>query len=121
MLTNLREQLETIGFVIEKLEDQVIEVSGIPIHINESGVQEIMEQLLNDMKQDMPGESFSQFDILAKSLAKNMAIKVGTILNEEEQIHLLNQLFACKEPTLSPMNRKVLVTLDVDYLDNKFL
>lgn len=121
LLSNLQEQLETIGFVIESLENETLEVSGIPVHINESSVQEIMEKLLDDMKMDIPGESFSQFDILAKSLAKNMAIKVGTALNEEEQIHLLNQLFACKEPTLSPFNRRVLVTLDVNYLDNKFL
>ncbi len=121
LLANLREQLETTGFVIEKLEGETMEVSGIPVHINESSVQEIMEQLLDDMKQDVPGESFSQFDVLAKSLAKTMAIKVGTALTEEEQEHLINQLFACKEPTLSPANRKLLITLGIDYLDNKFM
>lgn len=121
LLANLREQLNTIGFVIEKLEEETMEISGIPVHISESSVQEIMEQLLDDMKQDVPGESFSQFDVLAKSLAKTMAIKVGMVLNQEEQEHLINQLFACKEPTLSPTNRKLLITLDIDYLDNKFI
>src|SRR5690554_6653073 len=94
---------------------------SIPVHINESSVQEIMERLLDDMKQDVPGQSFSQFDVLAKSLAKTMAIKVGATLTEEEQEHLINQLFACKEPTLSPTNRRLLITLDIDYLDNKFI
>lgn len=121
LLSNLQEQLKTVGFVIEKLEEETMEISGIPVHINESSVQGIMEQLLDDMKQDIPGESFSQFDILAKSLAKTMAIKVGTVLSQEEQEHLINQLFACKEPTLSPTNRKLLITLDIDYLDNKFI
>ena len=121
LLSNLRDQLKTAGFVIEKLEDETMEISGIPVHINESSVQEIMERLLDDMKQDVPGESFSQFDVLAKSLAKTMAIKVGEPLSEEEQEHLINQLFACTEPTLSPTNRRLLITLDIDYLDNKFI
>ena len=121
LLSNLRDQLNTAGFVIEKLEDETMEISGIPVHINESSVQEIMERLLDDMKQDVPGESFSQFDVLAKSLAKTMAIKVGEPLSEEEQEHLINQLFACTEPTLSPTNRRLLITLDIDYLDNKFI
>lgn len=121
LLSNLRDQLKATGFVIEKLEEETMEISGIPVHINESSVQEIMERLLDDMKQDVPGESFSQFDVLAKSLAKTMAIKVGVTLTEEEQEHLINQLFACKEPTLSPTNRRLLITLDIDYLDNKFM
>ena len=121
LLSNLRDQLKATGFVIEKLEQETMEISGIPVHINESSVQEIMERLLDDMKQDVPGQSFSQFDVLAKSLAKTMAIKVGATLTEEEQEHLINQLFACKEPTLSPTNRRLLITLDIDYLDNKFI
>ena len=121
LLSNLRDQLKATGFVIEKLEEETMEISGIPVHINESSVQEIMERLLDDMKQDVPGQSFSQFDVLAKSLAKTMAIKVGATLTEEEQEHLINQLFACKEPTLSPTNRRLLITLDIDYLDNKFM
>src|SRR5690625_7264219 len=48
-----------------------------------------------------------------------MAIKVGEPISEEEQEHLIKQLFACTEPTLSPTNRRLLITLDIDYLDNK--
>src|SRR5699024_12705489 len=50
LLSNLRDQLKTAGFVIEKLEDETMEISGIPVHINESSVQEIIERLLDDIQ-----------------------------------------------------------------------
>ncbi len=68
----------------------------------------------------MPEAGFSQNDLLAKSLAKSLAIKTGTSLTIEEQEHLINQLFACKEPTVSPTNKQVVLTLDVSDIDKKF-
>jgi len=58
---------------------------------------------------------------LAKSLAKSMAIKTGAVLDTVEQIAIVNGLFACKEPDVTPSNRKVFVTLAVDELEKKFM
>lgn len=120
LIENIQSQLNTAGFKLEKTDDKTFEISGIPVFVSESNVQKILEQLLEDMKMDVPGVSFSQFDVLAKSLAKTMAIKVGEVLTKEEQEHLLNQLFACQEPYLSPENKRILLTLDVNFLDSKF-
>jgi DNA mismatch repair protein MutL len=42
-------------------------------------------------------------------------------MEKEAQEHLIHQLFACKEPSVSPDNRPVLVTLDASDLDKKFM
>ncbi len=70
---------------------------------------------------EIPNQDFSQNDRMAKSMAKSMAVKTGTVLNVEAQQHLVNQLFACKEPKLTPTNRKIFITLDAQDLDNQFL
>jgi len=121
IIKSIQEQLEHTGFVFSTLKDDTLEISGIPVAILESEIKNVLEQLLADIKGEVPDAGFSQNDLLAKSLAKSLAVKVGTSLNKEEQEHLIHQLFACKEPAVSPNNKPVLITLDVAGIDKKFM
>lgn len=121
ILTKIREQLEHTGFVFSKLNNDAIEIEGIPVAVAESQIEKIIEQLIHDIHEEVPSKGFSQNDLLAKSMAKSMAIKTGVLLNREEREHLVNQLFACKEPSFAPNNKTVLITMDVNDFDKKFL
>jgi len=121
IIKSIQEQLEHTGFVFSTLKDDTLEISGIPVAVLESDIKNVLEQLLADIKGEVPDAGFSQNDLLAKSLAKSLAVKVGTSLNKEEQEHLIHQLFACKEPAVSPNNKPVLITLDVAGIDKKFM
>lgn len=121
IIEKIREQLENTGFVFSELKDETIEISGIPVLILESHVVNLLSQLINDIKEEVPDNGFSQNDMLSKSMAASMAIKTGVSLNSEEREHLINQLFACKEPSVSPTNKPVFITLDVNELDKKFM
>ena len=63
--------------------------------------------------------SFSQNTLIAKLFAEKTAIKTGKRLESEEQLQLVNQLFACKEMHLSPSNKRIFTTLEVSDLDKK--
>ncbi|WP_026449765.1 DNA mismatch repair endonuclease MutL [Aequorivita capsosiphonis] len=121
IIEKIREQLENTGFVFSELKNETIEISGIPVLIMESHVVNLLQQLVNDIKEEVPDSGFSQNDMLAKSMAAGMAIKTGVSLNKEEREHLINQLFACKEPTVSPNNKPVFTTMDVSDFDRKFM
>lgn len=121
MLKEIKESLEQTGFVFSELQEDSLEITGIPTLISESEVEILLEQLLSDIERNVPDNGFSQTDLLAKSLARGMAVKSGTALNNTEQQHIVNRLFACKEPSLSPTNRSVFITLTVDELDKKFM
>ena len=121
ILKSLKEQLEHTGFVFSKLEDSVVELSGVPVSVSEANLSLVLEQLINDVENEVPDSNFSQTDLLAKSLAKSLAIKTGQRLTILEQEHLLNRLFACKEPSISPTNRLTFVTMNVDDWDKKFM
>ncbi|HEY9184715.1 MAG TPA: DNA mismatch repair endonuclease MutL [Salegentibacter sp.] len=121
MLGEIKESLEQTGFVFSSLERDSVEISGIPTLISESEVEMLLEQLFSDLENEVPNNGFSQTDLLARSLAKGMAVKSGMLLNNTEQQHIVNRLFACKEPSLSPSNRSVFITLTVDELDKKFM
>lgn len=121
ILVKVREQLEHTGFIFSEIKEETIEIGGIPVLILESNVVALLNQLVQDIKEEVPDNGFSQNDMLAKSLAKSMAIKSGVPLNREEREHLINQLFACKEPSVSPQNKLVFTTIDINDLDKKFM
>ena len=120
VLKNIQEQLEHTGFGFSAFEEETIEINGIPVSVKESEIKNILECLVNDIRTDIPDVGFSQNDLLAKSLAKSLAVKTGKPMNVKEQEHLVHQLFACKEPTKSPNNKPVLMILDASDIDKKF-
>ena len=120
ILKNIQEQLEHTGFGFSAFEEDTIEINGIPIAVKESEIKNVLESLVNDIQTDIPDVGFSQNDLLAKSLAKSLAVKTGKAMNVKEQEDLVHQLFACKEPTKSPTNKPVLMILDASDIDKKF-
>jgi len=70
---------------------------------------------------DIWGDSFSQTDILAKTLSKSLAVKTGEVLDRDSQLALVNDLFACKEPTISPFNKTIYITITENDIDKKFI
>ncbi|MDP2527760.1 DNA mismatch repair endonuclease MutL [Maribacter dokdonensis] len=121
ILKEIKDNLCTVGFVFGDLDDEGVEIKGVPVLVAESEVQMIMEQLMSDFQQEVPGDSFSQSDMLAKTLAKTLSVKTGESLDEFSQVKLVNDLFACKETTLSPFNKKVYVTITENDIERKFI
>jgi DNA mismatch repair protein MutL len=121
IIQKVREQLENTGFIFSELENETIGISGIPVMVMESHVANLLGQLIHDVKEEVPDSGFSQNDMLAKSMASSMAIRSGSSLNNEERENLINQLFACKEPTVSPNNRPVFTVIGIEEIDKKFM
>ena len=121
IINQLKNDLEHTGFVFKNVKEELVEITGVPVSVPESEVSIILEQLISDVENEVPDSNFSATDLLAKSMAKSLAIKTGQSLNRVEQEHLVNSLFACKEPNVSPANRTTFITMTVDELDRKFV
>lgn len=120
LLAELRQALENTGFVFDDIQTGGVVVSGIPVAVSESQVVKIIEELLHDLQEEVPDSSFCQNDTIAKSMAKSLSIKTGTYLSDKEQEGIVNNLFACKEPNVSPFQKPTFITISVDDLDKKF-
>lgn len=121
IIKELKNDLESTGFLFSNFLDETIEITGVPVGVPESEVSIILEQLISDVENEVPDSHFSTTDLLAKSMAKSLAIKTGQSLQKDEQEHLVNKLFACKEPNVSPTNKTTFITMSVDELDKKFI
>ena len=121
LIQQLQEDLEATGFVFTHVKDEIVVITGVPVNVPESEVSIILEQLISDVENEVPDSHFSAADLLAKSMAKSLAIKTGQTLTNTEQEHLVNRLFACKEPSVSPTNKTTFITMTVDELEKKFM
>ncbi|OYX25735.1 MAG: DNA mismatch repair protein MutL [Flavobacteriales bacterium 32-35-8] len=121
IIKQLKVDLEHAGFVFSNIYNDLVEIIGLPINIPENEVRNILDYLISDVENEVPDSNFSATDLLAKSMAKSLAIKRGQSLKREEQEHLVNSLFACKEPNVSPNNKVTFITMSVDELDKKFI
>ena len=120
LIEELKPSLSNMGFVFEVINNESIEISGLPIHVSESEASLVLEKLFSDLQDEIPESSYSQNDTIAKSMARSLAIKTGSYLTQSEQENIINALFACKEPHVSPFQKPTFITIRVEDLDKKF-
>lgn len=120
LVRELQLSLENLGFIFDAFAESSIVISGLPITITESKASIVLDDLLTDLQNGIVTDSFSQNDTIAKSMAKSLAVRTGTYLSEKEQENLVHNLFACKEPNVSPFQKPTFITMSVEDLDKKF-
>ena len=121
ILKEIKDNLCAVGFVFGDIGVETVEVKGVPVVVVESEVQMVMEQLISDFQMEISADSFSQSDMLAKTLSKTLSVKTGEFLDDRSQLALVNDLFACKEATLSPFNKRTYVMITENDIDRKFI
>ena len=110
-------ELRNAGFMIE-IAGNLVRFTGLPPMIKESQVQGFLYDLLERATEDIPQEIITQEEMLAKILAKNLAIRAGQTLSGEEQEQLVYDLFTCQEPQLSPFGKKTYTEMTVIELES---
>ncbi len=120
ILKEIKDSLTNIGFAFESLEEETVKVTGVPLVVPESGIGTVLDRLIADYQEGFADGSLSQAEVLAKVLSKNLAIRTGESLDQESQQALVNNLFACKEPTLSPFQKLTYTIISEGDIDKKF-
>ena len=62
--------------------ESVLKLLAYLLVFQRSEVSIILEQLINDVENEVPDSNFSATDLLAKSMAKTLAIKTGQSLKK---------------------------------------
>lgn len=119
MLQELEPSLHRVGFHFEIYNEEVI-LRGVPVLIETQEAEKCLEEFIHTYSTAVDSESFSQNDVLSKALAKTIGIKTGTFLSEIEQIGLVHDLFACREPQLSPSLKATYTTITATDLSTKY-
>ncbi|RZK49681.1 MAG: DNA mismatch repair endonuclease MutL [Pedobacter sp.] len=122
LVQGLLEDIRSLGFQVREFGKNTLVIEGIPVDIGAAQINEIelFEQLLESYKQNQQELKLSKRDSLAKSMAKNAAIKIGQVLSQQEMNVLVDELFACQNPNFSLNGKWVVQTLSLAEIAQKF-
>ncbi len=120
ILNKLKKALSHLGFIFEKFSDNEIEVSGIHPVFKHDGLEGFFNELIENEILNYKEHSSSMNDFLAKLICLSKSINISHLVNEQEQILLLNQLFACKDSRFTPENKKIYIAIEDKEINTKF-
>ena len=119
---SLLDDIKSLGFEVREFGKNTLVIEGIPVDLGSSNINEtqLFEHLIEGFKNSQQELKLDKRDALAKSMARNSAIKSGTMLGQNEMNMLIEQLFACKTPNFSISGKPVIQTIGLAELDKKF-
>lgn len=120
LLSEIQPVLNSVGFVFETKDNNHLMFSALPSYLEPSKLEPSIEELLTTFEAEQTLQNSKQSESLAKAMAKAMAIKTGQELYNTAIEHLINQLFACKDPYVCPNNQPVIQQISVDDIEKKF-
>ena len=121
LANELLPDLNALGFQIRDFGKNTLVVEGVPADLPENNdLAAMLEQLIEGFKNNHTILKLDKRDNLARTLAKNSAIKAGTNLETEEMNNLIDQLFACQSPNASIYGKQIIVKITLEELAEKF-
>lgn len=120
LLKELEEDLKHLGFDLSDMGNGSISVNGTPADAMEENPQQLIESILEEVKYHSSEIKKDKYTLLARSMAKTVAIKPGRLLSAAEMNHLVDELFGCEMPYHSPTGKPTILTFTLEELEKRF-
>ncbi|MBB2145678.1 DNA mismatch repair endonuclease MutL [Pedobacter sp. LMG 31464] len=119
---SLLDDIKSLGFEVREFGKNTLVIEGIPVDLGSTNINEtqLFEHLIEGFKNSQQELKLDKRDALARSMAKNSAIKGGTALSQQEMNTLIEELFACKTPNFSISGKPVIQTMALTEIAQKF-
>lgn len=119
LLESVLPELGQLGFDAS-IEGGRLIVQAVHSAIEKFNLDAFIEATLEQIKHGNDEFKEKTHHLLATSLAQSQSIRSGRKLTIEEMNNLLDTLFACQHPAVSPSGLPVIVTFTADELDQRF-
>jgi DNA mismatch repair protein MutL len=120
LLDDLSADLRSLGFDIEKFGGRTVVLRGVPADIRAGTERLILQEVFDQYKTFESVESLKGTENLARTIARKSAVGPGTRLTHKEMRSLIDKLFLCEMPWVSPEGRPTMIRLSVDELRERF-
>jgi DNA mismatch repair protein MutL len=119
---SLLDDIKSLGFDVREFGKNTLIIEGIPVDLGTVNINEtqLFEQLIEGFKNSQQELRLDKRDALARSMARNSAIRAGVALSQQEMNTLIDELFACKTPNFSISGKPTIQTITLNDLAQKF-
>jgi DNA mismatch repair protein MutL len=121
LINELIGEITLLGFIIEPFGKNTFIVNGTPADLPNENIQELLENVVENYKNNQLGLKLDRKSNLARSMARNLAIKPGKALMTDEMQSLVDDLFSCNVPNLSPSGKNITILISAEEIENRFL
>ncbi|NOT51475.1 MAG: DNA mismatch repair endonuclease MutL [Chitinophagaceae bacterium] len=120
VMTEITSDLQYLGYTIEPFGKNTFVIQGTPADVESGNEKHIIDILLEQYKHFSPEVKFSKREKLVRSLARQQSIKTGVRLTEREMRQLVNDLFACEQPNITPDGNPTYLEFKQEQLEKMF-
>lgn len=117
---DLIDNLAKLGFILEPFGHNTFIVTGLPADNPDQNVQQLIEGVLENYKMNKANLKIDKINNLARSMARNLSLKPNKVLSYEEMQALVDDLFACNAPGISPSGKPVIVNISSEEIERRF-
>jgi DNA mismatch repair protein MutL len=120
LLVDLIPDLLAIGYQVEPFGNNSFVIQGIPADVLPGNEKHSIELLVEQFKHFSTDIKFSKREKLVRCMARQQAIKAGQSLTQKEMLVLVEELFTCNSPNITPTGSPTYLEYKEDYLDRMF-
>lgn len=120
LMQELIPELRVLGYLVEAGGQDSFLLQGTPSDLKGGGDGAEIENLLESYKHFNPSLTCSRREKLVRSMAARQCVKAGSHLSVEEMRRIVEELTACRQPTLSVGGLPTYVNWRSDRLDAMF-
>jgi len=120
ILAELLSDLHYLGYQLEPFGNNTFVIQGTPAGLEQGNEKTAIEKMLDQYKNFSSDLKFSKREKLLRSLAWQQSIKPGTSLTETEMKTLVDDLFACTTPNITPNGKPTYTEFKKNELEKLF-
>lgn len=120
VITEMLPDLQALGYDLEPFGQHTFVVRGTPADIQTGNEQASIEGLLEQFKHFSNELKLNRREQLVRSMARNNAIPPGKPLDTREMQNIIDELFACSTPNVSPGGRFTFISFKLNDLERMF-
>ena len=120
VLNELLPDLHYLGYHLEPFGNNTFVIQGTPADVDQGSEKMALEKMLEQYKHFSGDLKYSKREKLLRSLAWQQAIKAGRSLTQKEIRSLVDELFNCATPNITPNGKPTYTAFKKNELDKLF-
>lgn len=120
LLEDLKDDLFKLGFNISTFDNETAVINGVPAEAKDLDIAALIQDFLEQYKSSVGQFENDHHDQIALGMARSLKIREGKKMENTEMLDLVDRLFACEQPQITPSGKSVILNFTLDEIQRKF-
>ena len=120
-MREIENQVRRLGFDMREFGPNTYILQGVPAVVKGSKAEKFFEEIIAEVRESGDANAGDKlYDRLAKAIAHQSAMQTGKKLGPAEMRTMVDELFLCEQPSISPWGKPTMYRLNLTDLEQHF-